>query len=200
MVSGNTGNQLDRRAAVAALLVDRGDLLVVSGLGSSAYDTNAAGDHDANFYLWGAMGSAALIGLGLAQAQPKRRVLVITGDGELLMGLGSLATIGVQQPPNLAIVVMDNEHYGETGMQQTHTRFGVDLAGVAKAAGFRACGNVHGTAQLKTWIPRLYKEPGPLFLNIKVTTAPAPLVLPVRDGPTLRNRFREALLGAGAHE
>ena len=85
MVSG--GNLLDRRAVVATLLADRGDLLVVSGLGSSTYDANAAGDHDANFYLWGAMGSAALIGLGLAQAQPKRRVLVVTGDGEQLMGL-----------------------------------------------------------------------------------------------------------------
>jgi thiamine pyrophosphate-dependent acetolactate synthase large subunit-like protein len=191
---------LDRRKVAAEILKQRGDALVVTGLGAPTWDVAAAGDNSLNFYTWGGMGGAAMIGLGVALAQPKRRVLVITGDGELLMGLGSLATIGVQQPPNLAIVVMDNEHYGETGMQQTHTRFGVDLAGVAKAAGFRACGNVHGTAQLKTWIPRLYKEPGPLFLNIKVTTAPAPLVLPVRDGPTLRNRFREALLGAGAHE
>ena len=77
---------------------------------------------------------------------------------------------------------------------------GVDLSGVAKAAGFRACGTVYGAAQLKTWIPRLYRQAGPLFVNIKVTTEPAPLVLPVRDGPTLRNRFREALLGAKAHE
>jgi thiamine pyrophosphate-dependent acetolactate synthase large subunit-like protein len=191
---------LDRRKVAAQILKPRGDALIVPGLGAPTWDVAAAGDNPLNFYTWGGMGGAAMIGLGLALAQPKRRVLVITGDGELLMGLGSLATIGVQQPRNLAIVVMDNEHYGETGMQQTHTHFGVDLAGVAKAAGFRACGTVYGAAQLKTWIPRLYKEAGPLFVDVRVTTAPAPLVLPVRDGPTLRNRFREALLGARAYE
>jgi thiamine pyrophosphate-dependent acetolactate synthase large subunit-like protein len=191
---------LDRRKVAAEILKQRGETLVVPGLGAPTWDVAAAGDNPLNFYTWGGMGGAAMIGLGLALAQPKRRVLVITGDGELLMGLGSLATIGVQQPRNLAIIVMDNEHYGETGMQQTHTRFGVDLAGVAKAAGFRASGIVYSAAQLKTWIPRLHRQPGPLFLNIKVTTEPVPLVLPVRDGPTLRNRFREALLGARAYE
>ena len=191
---------LDRRKVAAEILKPRGDALIVTGLGAPTWDVAAAGDNPLNFYIWGGMGGAAMIGLGLALAQPKRRVLVITGDGELLMGLGSLATIGVRQPRNLAIVVMDNEHYGETGMQQTHTHFGADLAGVAKAAGFHACGTVYGAAQLKVWIPRLYKQSGPLFVNIKVTTEPAPLVLPVRDGPTLRNRFREALLGAKAHE
>jgi thiamine pyrophosphate-dependent acetolactate synthase large subunit-like protein len=191
---------LDRRKVAAEILKPRGDALVVPGLGAPTWDVAAAGDNPLNFYTWGGMGGAAMIGLGLALAQPKRRVLVITGDGELLMGLGSLATIGVQQPRNLVIIVMDNEHYGETGMQQTHTRFGVDLAGVAKAAGFGTTGTVYNAPQLKTWIPRLHKEHGPLFVDIKVTTEPAPLVLPVRDGPTLRNRFREALLGPKAHE
>ncbi len=107
---------LDRRAFVRELLADRGSLLVVTGLGSPTYDAAACGDHPLNFYLWGAMGSAAMIGLGLALAQPARRVLVLTGDGEALMGMGSLATIGVKQPRNLAIVVLDNQHYGETGM------------------------------------------------------------------------------------
>jgi len=191
---------LDRRKVAAEILKQRGDALVVPGLGAPTWDTAAAGDHPLNFYTWGGMGGAAMIGLGLALAQPKRRVLVITGDGELLMGLGSLATIGVQQPRNLAVIVLDNEHYGETGMQQTHTHFGVDLAGVAKAAGFRTAGTIYTAAQLKTWIPRLYKQSGPVFATIKVTTQPAPLVLPIRDGPALKNRFREALLGAKAHE
>ncbi len=186
---------LDRREVAAEILKHRGDALVVAGLGAPCWDTAAAGDNPLNFYTWGGMGGTAMIGLGLALAQPKRRVLVITGDGDMLMGLGSLATIGVQQPRNLAIIVEDNEHYGETGMQQTHTRFGVDLASMAKAAGFRASGTIYGAAQLKTWIPRLYRQPGPVFATIKVTTKPAPMVLPVRDGPTLRNRFREALLG-----
>ena len=187
---------LDRRKAVAEILKQRGDALVVAGLGAPTWDAAAAGDHALNFYTWGGMGGAAMIGLGLALAQPKRRVLVITGDGELLMGLGSLATIGVQQPRNLAVIVMDNERYGETGMQETHTRFGVDLAGMARPAGFRAAGTVYSAAQLKTWIPRLYRQPGPLFVDIKVTTRPAPLVLPMRDGTAIKHRFRAALLGA----
>src|SRR5689334_23580907 len=127
---------MQRREVVASVLADRGDLLVVSGLGSTTYDCAAAGDHPLNFYLWGAMGQAAMMGLGLALAQPKRRVLVVTGDGEMLMGLGALATIGVQQPKNLTVVVIDDERYGETGMQRTHTAFGVDLAAVAKACRF----------------------------------------------------------------
>ena len=189
---------LDRRKVVASILRDRGNALVVAGLGAPCWDTAAAGDHPLNFYLWGGMGGAAMIGLGLALAQPKRRVLVITGDGELLMGLGSLATIAVQQPRNLAVIVMDNEHYGETGMQLTHTRLGVDLAGIARASGFRASGTIYNSAQLKAWLPRLLRQPGPVFAGIKVTTAPAPLVLPEREGPQLKNRFREALLGSKA--
>jgi len=117
---------LDRRDVVKRLLIDREDLLVVPGLGAPTYDVAAAGDHPLNFYLWGAMGGAAMIGLGLALARPDRRVAVITGDGEMLMGLGSLATIGVKQPANLSIVVLDNRHYGETGMQASHTNAGID--------------------------------------------------------------------------
>src|SRR5690349_191546 len=124
---------LHRRDVVRTLLRERKDLLVVAGLGSTAWDITAAGDHDLSFPLWGAMGQAAMIGLGLALAQPKRRVLVITGDGEMLMGLGALATIGVQQPRNLTVVVIDNERYGETGMQRTHTAHGVDMAAAARA-------------------------------------------------------------------
>ena len=138
MVSGVSGAQsaLGRRVAVAELLKDRGDLLVVSGLGSPSYDVHAAGDHPGNYYLWGAMGSAALIGLGLAQACPQRKVAVITGDGEQLMGLGGLATIAVARPKNLDVVVIDNGRYGETGMQLSHTGFTIDLARIATACGF----------------------------------------------------------------
>src|SRR5215510_15352710 len=125
-------NKLMRRATVARILADRGDMLVVTGLGSPTYDCAAAGDHPLNFYLWGAMGSAVTVGLGLALAQPKRRVLVITGDGEMLMGLGALATAGAKKPDNLAVVVLDNERYGETGIEPTHPSAGVDLAGVAQ--------------------------------------------------------------------
>lgn len=137
---------LDRRAAVAALLRDAGDTLVVTGLGSPSYDVHAAGDRAETYYLWGAMGSAALVGLGLAQAQPGRRVLVLTGDGEQLMGLGGLATIAVAAPANLAIVIIDNGHFGETGMQTSHTGFGIALDRLAAACGFAAHSVVHDMA------------------------------------------------------
>jgi len=189
---------LDRRKVVTALLADRGDALVVTGLGSPTYDAYAAGDHDLNFYLWGGMGGAAMAGLGLALAQPKRRVLVITGDGEMLMGLGSLATIAVEAPKNLAIAVIDNGHYGETGMQRAHTGRGVDIAGMAKAAGFKSSTTVRSMSGLQQWLAAFHRKPGPVFGDIKVSAAPAPMALPVRDGTAIKHRFRTALLGADA--
>ena len=191
---------LDRRPLTAEILKQRGKTLVVGGLGAPCWDIAAAGDDPLNFYAWGGMGGTAMIGLGLALAQPSRRVLVITGDGDMLMGLGSLATIAAQRPKNLAILVQDNEHYGETGMQITHTRLGVDLAGMAKAAGFATTGTIYTAAQLKTWIPRLYRQPGPVFAVIKVKADRAPMVLPPRDGTVLKNRFRHALLGDAAFQ
>ena len=167
---------LDRRVVVAEILKQRGDALIMPGLGAPTWDCAAAGDHPLTFYSWGGMGGCAM------------------------MGLGSLATIGVEKPRNLAVIVIDNEHYGETGMQPTHTRYGVDLPAMARAAGFRAAGTVYTTSQLKAWMPRFYRQPGPVFCSIKVTTADAPLVLPLRDGPAIKHRFREALLGARAHE
>lgn len=185
---------LDRREAVAHILEDRGDTLVITGLGSTTWDAAAVGDHPNNFYLWGAMGGAALLGLGVALAQPDRRVLVITGDGEMLMGVGGLATIAVQQPGNLSIVVIDNESYGETGMQKTHTHYGVDLAALAAAAGFPVSRTIHNRDQLVATAPLLYAAPGPVFAVVKVKAAPAPTVLPPRDGPYLKDRFRGAAL------
>jgi thiamine pyrophosphate-dependent acetolactate synthase large subunit-like protein len=191
--------RLQRRAAVARILRERGEALVVAGLGSPAYDVAAAGDSPLNFYLWGAMGGAAMTGLGLALAQPGRRVLVVTGDGEMLMGLGSLATIAVAGPANLAIAVLDNEHYGETGMQAAHTGRGVDLSGIARAAGFPEAVTVREAEALEALAPRLFGARGPLFADLKVAIDPVPPSLPPRDGAYLRSRFREALLGADAH-
>ena len=195
-----SGAKLDRREVVRALLERRGDLLVVAGLGSSAWDCTAAGDHPLTFPLWGAMGSACTIGLGLALAQPRRRVLVVTGDGEMLMGLGSLATVAAQRPGNLAIVVLDNERYGETGMQRTHTAYGTDLAAVALACGFGKAQIVRGTAQLAGVRSGIHRGKGPLFYQVKIGSDPVPLVLPPRDGALLKHRFRAALLGSKAAE
>jgi thiamine pyrophosphate-dependent acetolactate synthase large subunit-like protein len=189
---------LQRRAVVAALLAQRGDALVVTGLGSPTWDVCAAGDDPRNFYLWGGMGGAAMVGLGLALAQPQRRVLVVSGDGEMLMGTGSLATIGVQRPANLAVVVLDNEHYGETGMQATHTGAGVDLAAIAKASLFAEAETLRTESELRAYLPKVYQARGPLFAAIKVSTDAVPLTLPLRDGTHIKNRFREALLGPEA--
>jgi len=189
---------LHRRDVVRALLADRGGLLVVAGLGSTAWDCTAAGDHALTFPLWGAMGCAAMIGLGLALAQPQRRVLVITGDGEMLMGLGSLATIGVQKPRNLSVVVIDNERYGETGMQETHTAHGVDLAAMARAAGFASGVLLRDAAGAAALRKTVHEAAGPHFAQVKVAVEKVPLVLPPREGALLKNRFRAALLGEGA--
>jgi thiamine pyrophosphate-dependent acetolactate synthase large subunit-like protein len=183
---------LHRREAVKTLLSKRGELLVVAGLGSTSWDITAAGDTPLNFPLWGAMGQAAMVGLGLALAQPKRRVLVITGDGEMLMGMGSLATIGVLQPSNLTLVVIDNERYGETGMQKTHTAHGVDLAGVARACGFKFSKTTSDFKRLRSMI---HESDGPNFAVVKVAAEKLPLVLPPLDGVALKDRFRRALLG-----
>jgi thiamine pyrophosphate-dependent acetolactate synthase large subunit-like protein len=190
---------LERRNVVSALLAQRGELLVIAGLGAPAWDATAAGDHALNFPLWGGMGGAAAMGLGLALAQPERRVLVLTGDGEALMGMGSLATIGVQRPRNLAVVVLDNEHYGETGMQPSHTKFGVDLAAAAAACGFTAASVVTTMQQVAALRESIHRATGPLFAQVKVAPDKLPLVLPPRDGTQLKNRFREALLGTDAH-
>ena len=189
---------LHRRAVVKELLEQRGDALVVAGLGAAAWDVTAAGDTPLNFPLWGAMGGAVPLGLGLALAQPSRRVLVITGDGEMLMGLGSLATVATQRPPNLAIVVLDNERYGETGMQLTHTAGRTDLEAIAAACGIPICGTVVDQRSFKSVIQQIPKEVGPLFFNIKVRAENLPLVLPPKDGAYLKDRFRFALLGADA--
>jgi thiamine pyrophosphate-dependent acetolactate synthase large subunit-like protein len=189
---------MQRRDAVRALLENRKDLLVVAGLGSTAWDCTAAGDSPLTFPMWGAMGQAAMMGLGLALAQPKRRVLVITGDGEMLMGLGSLATIGAQRPPNLCVVVIDNERYGETGMQATHTAHGVDLVAVARGCGLRECATVKEPAELGALQKMVYEKPGPSFAAVKVAVEKIPLVLPPREGALLKARFRRALLGPQA--
>lgn len=191
-------NVLNRRAVVARLLRDRGDAMVVTSLGNPTFDVSAAGDTPLNFYLWGAMGGAAMVGLGMAIAQPKRRVVAIVGDGEMMMALGSLATIACEKQVNLAVVVLNNEHYAETGMQPAHAGRGVDLVGIARATGFKDVSLVNTQDELESLSSRLFSSTGPLFSTIKISTDPNPVSLPPRDGPYLRSRFREAILGAAA--
>ena len=189
------GNRLDRRAVVRTLLADRGDMLVVTGLGSATYDAAAAGDDDRNFYLWGAMGGGVMVGLGLALAQPDRPVAVITGDGEMLMGIGSLATVGVQAPANLSIIVLDNERYGETGMQKSATAHGVDLVAVARGCRIADCRLVETMAGAAGLAADMQRMAGTLFATVNISREDVARVLPTRDGVVLRSRFRAAVLG-----
>jgi thiamine pyrophosphate-dependent acetolactate synthase large subunit-like protein len=185
---------LNRRDAVRELLRDRGDSLIVTGLGSSTYDVFAAGDHDGNMYLWGAMGAAALVGLGLALAQPTRPIVVITGDGEQLMGLGGLATISVKRPGNFTLVVLDNGRYGETGGQLSHTGLGIDLHRAAAALGFASAMDLREMPQLITYRTELARlTGGPRFATVRIACDSPPRALPARDGVYLKNRFRAAL-------
>lgn len=185
---------LNRRITVRELLKDRLDMLVVSGLGSPSYDVFNAGDHDANFYLWGAMGSAALVGLGLALAQSEKPVVVITGDGEQLMGLGGLATIAVKRPGNLSIIVLDNGHFGETGMQLSHTGYGVDLHRIAESVGFPCAVDLHSLDEVRAFKTELLDvDNGPRYATVRVVADLPERVLPPRDGVFLKTRFRRYL-------
>jgi thiamine pyrophosphate-dependent acetolactate synthase large subunit-like protein len=187
-------NLLDRRAVVSSLLAGRKGAIAVGGLGASTYDIAAAGDHDRNFYLWGAMGGAVMIGLGLALAQPKLPVVVITGDGEMLMGMGGLATVGLQKPGNLSIIVLDNECYGETGGQMSHTAAAVDLVGIAKACGIADARTLDTMAEIEAFARTLQDvSAGPRFASVKIDAANLERVLSNRDGMFVLTRLRGSL-------
>ena len=187
---------LRRRPSIAFLLEDRPiDLLAVSGLGSCTWDLCAIGDDARNFCFIGAMGQAAPFALGLAMAQAERRVVLFTGDGELLMSLGVLATIANRAPENLALVILDNESYVETGAQPTATAGSTDLAAIARGAGFSDARTVTRDSELPALRDALREAQGPLFAVLKVAVEDLPLTLPHSlDGVTAINRFRDAVL------
>ena len=186
-------NLLDRRRAVVDLLRDRGELVVVCGLGSATWDVAAAGDDDRNFYSWGGMGGAAMMGLGLALARPDRTVTAITGDGEMLMGLGALATIGVAAPDNLSVIVLDNRHFGETGMQASHTGLGADLCAVARACGVARVMQASSMQEVAEIRHALHRRDGCLFARLSISAVDYQRVLPEHDGEKIKNRVRAAL-------
>jgi thiamine pyrophosphate-dependent acetolactate synthase large subunit-like protein len=197
---------LQRRPLVKQLLEGADDnLLVIAGLGSSNWDITAAGDRPLNMPLWGSMGAPVGMGLGLAMAQPTKRVLVITGDGDMLMSLGSLATVATQMPENLAIVVLDNEKFGETGNQATHTSprnngptesgAGTDLAMIARGCGIADATTVRESSEVAELVKDVRTRKGPVFRLVKVMVEKLEFVMPPQDGAHLKDRFRQALLG-----
>ncbi len=189
-------DSLERRPLVAEVLGERGDALVVAGLGSPTWDLFAAGDRPENLYTWGGMGLALPTALGLALAVPERRVLCITGDGEIMMGIGSLAVVANQAPENLAILVLDNESFGETGQQRGLTAGPTDIAAIAAGAGISATMTVRAGNQVADLAQFLFAAVGPRLAVAKIALTEEPWALPEKDGATIARRFREAIMGA----
>lgn len=189
----NQKGEFDRRSLVAELLEDRGDSLIVGGLGASTWDLAAAGDDPGNVYLWGAMGLACSIGLGLALAQPERRVLVITGDGEMMMGIGSLASIANARCGNLGILILDNQAFGETGKQAGLTAGSTDIREMAEGAGIRTTMHLKSPSELPALKALLFKEPGPTLAVAKIELGDDPLVLPTNNAAWMAEQFRRNL-------
>ncbi len=165
---------------------------VIASLGHPAYDLFEAGDRPENFYTWGSMGLASSIGLGLAMAQPERRVIVLDGDGSLLMNLGSLATIATVAPANLIVIVWDNELYGTTGGQPTATAGGADLAGAAEALGIASVVTVWEPEEFDSAIGIAQREPGPWVIVAKVSESGVATKPPL-DSPMIKRRFMAAI-------
>lgn len=187
------GLMLFRRDAVHKILEKRENSAVVTGIGNASHDVASAGDHPLNMYLFGVMGGAVMTAFGVALAQPERRVVVITGDGEVLAGIGSLATVGVERPSNLSIIVLDNQVYGATGGQLTHTAAGVDLVGIARASGVVNSVLIRDQKGLEGALPQVYEKPGPYLAVVKVSPQSAPRVDVPKDGTFTARRFRSAI-------
>lgn len=186
--------ELERRALTTDLLASRGNALAVSGLGSATWDLFAAGDHRNNLYTWGGMGLAVPLTLGLALSQTERRILCITGDGEMMMGIGSLAVVANQAPTNLSILVLDNESFGETGKQTGLTAGPTDIESISRGSGISQTCTVRERREIADLAQFLFHQTGPLLAVAKIAHKDAPWALPEKDGASIARRFREAVI------
>ncbi len=186
-------NKIGRRKFVAELLALRGSTVIVPGLGSATWDCFAAGDSADYLYSWGGMGLAVPTALGLSLAQPSRRVLALTGDGEMMMGIGSLAVVADQAPSNLAILVLDNESFGETGRQTGLSAQKADIAAVARGFGIAHTFVATSHDDLPTLAKLLFEQPGPSLAVAKIALSEDPWALPEKDGAAIARRFQVAL-------
>jgi hypothetical protein len=186
---------VDRREAVPALIGRHEDFLFVCGLAGTSRDVAAlTGDGGHIYTMAGAMGGACMMGLGLALARPDKRVLAVTGDGELLMNVGALATIAVMNPANLSIVCVDNGHYGETGYQKSHTSLGVDLEKIAVGAGIKRTLTIGAITEIPAGARLIREGNGTAFVLMRVAATPPPKFKRNLDPSSCRDRFRAALL------
>jgi phosphonopyruvate decarboxylase len=193
MMAQIQSNKIQRRPFVADLLAKRGNALVIPGLGSPTWDAFASGDSPEYLYSWGGMGQAVPTALGVAMAQPDRRVLALTGDGEMMMGIGSLAVVADQAPSNLAILVLDNERFGETGKQIGLTSNRTDMCKVAEGFGIAKTKMVTEQSAVGELASFLFEETGPVFAIAKIALSEDPWQLPIKDGVAIARRFRVAL-------
>ena len=192
----NEARLLDRKMAVPAIVGDPSDLLIVCGLAGASKDiAHLTDDGDNIFTMAGAMGGATAMGLGLALSRPDKRVLVVTGDGELLMNVGTLATVGIMKPANLSILCIDNGHYGETGYQESHTQRGVDLEVIAQGSAIPVTRTVTTEDQISEAAKVLRNSNASSFILLRVSTEPPPVVKRSMDASERKTAFRRALLG-----
>lgn len=189
----STNTRIERRPFVAALMQRRQGALVVPGLGSPTWDIFASGDSPEFLYSWGGMGLAVSTALGIALAQPKKRVLCITGDGEMMMGIGSLGVVAAQAPGNLGILVLDNERFSETGKQPGLTGKKTDLCAVARGFGIAETALITKADQVDDLAHLLFETKGPTFAVAKIAITEDPWALPVKDGATIVRRFQDAI-------
>jgi thiamine pyrophosphate-dependent acetolactate synthase large subunit-like protein len=188
-----TSNKIQRRAFVSELLGQRNGALIIPGLGSPTWDSFAAGDSPEYLYSWGGMGLAVPTALGIALARPDKRVVALTGDGEMLMGIGSLGVVANQAPKNLGIVVLDNESFGETGRQTGLTAGPSDLCTVARGFGIEHTMEVTEAGSVGELAEHAFAKPGPTFATVKIALSEDPWMLPIKDGAAIARRFRIAL-------
>jgi thiamine pyrophosphate-dependent acetolactate synthase large subunit-like protein len=169
------------------------DEAVIGGIGNTHFDLWAAGQRPQNFYMLGSMGLAAPIALGVAMAQPRRRVFALEGDGSLLMQLGALGTIAAVKPKNLVVIVWDNGAYQITGSQPTLTAATVDLVAIAKGSGIERCAWATDEAHFEALVDLALEGDGPMFIAARTDNQP-PAGVTERDANKIRTRFMEAML------
>jgi thiamine pyrophosphate-dependent acetolactate synthase large subunit-like protein len=183
---------MSRFALTQRVVTIAGDALIVAGIGNAGFDLHAAGDRDCSFYMMGSMGLGVPIGLGLALAQPERTVIVLEGEGSVLMNLGALATVGREAPENLTIVVWDNGQWQLTGGQATAASSNCDIAVVARGCGIEQTSTPENEDSFEREVRRAVDAPGPHFIHARIDTSPA-VSTKHFDPIWLKYRFMESL-------
>jgi sulfopyruvate decarboxylase subunit beta len=186
-----------RGRAIGAVLELLSTELVVACNGFPSREAYALRDRPENFYMIGSMGAAAAIGLGIALAQPTRKIVVLDGDGNVLMSMGTLGTIGALKPRNLMHVVFDNEVYGSTGNQPTISQ-SVRLDQMARSAGYRTVQHVRELDDLIYEAKAMLQQEGPGFLLVKVSELADDVGRVGMEPSVITERFRKAALGGAA--